>query len=152
MRYLIGIGTYTGYDDSIGLRVAEAVAERGLDVDFAAIDLGGNLIDLLHYLDDDTETVLVVDSARMGLTPGDFVFFTAAQVSTTKETAGFSTHEGDLIKVLDLAEMLGKPVPPITIMGIEPAEIRDGMDLSETLGGRLDEYIEAAVGFLRRDR
>lgn len=45
MRYLIGIGTYMGLDDSIGLRIAEEVAARGLDRGFRAIELPGNLLD-----------------------------------------------------------------------------------------------------------
>lgn len=150
MRYLIGIGNYSGYDDSIGLRVVEALAEAGLDRDFTAIELGGNLLDLLHYLDEDVEGVLVVDSARMGRTPGEFVFFTPEMATTRKELAGFSTHEGDLLKVLELAASLGRPLPPITVLGIEAETITTGIGLSPTLEARLEEYVAAAVDFLGR--
>ena len=51
VRYLIGIGNYYGRDDSIGLRIAEHIGESGLDRGFRAVDLGGNLLDLVHYLD-----------------------------------------------------------------------------------------------------
>ncbi len=147
MRYLIGIGNYSGWDDSIGLRVIEAVAAAGLDRGFTAIELGGNLLDLLHYLDEDVECVLVVDSARMGKTPGEYVFFTPDVVTTRKELAGFSTHEGDLLKVLELAASLGRPLPPITVLGIEAENITTGIGLSRALASRLDEYVAAAIGF-----
>jgi hydrogenase maturation protease len=147
MQYLVGVGTYAGFDDSIGLRVAEAVAEAGLDRGFRAIELGGNLLDLLHYLDAGTERVLVVDSARMGLAPGECAFFEPAAAETRKELAGFSTHEGDLMKVLELATSLGRPLPPITILGIEPDIIRNEIGLSETLAARMHEYIAEAVAF-----
>jgi len=147
VRYLIGIGTYNGLDDSIGLRVAERVAEQGLDRDFTALELGGNLLDLVHYLDAETEHVLIVDSARMGRSPGEYTFFEPEQVDGRKELAGFSTHEGDVLKVLALAESLGCTLPPITILGIEPELIAEGMELSEALRVRLDEYVEAAVAF-----
>ena len=149
MRYLIGIGTYNGLDDSIGLRVAERVAEEGLDRDFTALELGGNLLDLLHYLDGDTEHILLVDSARMGLPPGAHAFFEPEQVESRKQLAGFSTHEGDVLKVLALAESLGQMLPPITILGIEPELIAEGMELSEALETRLDEYVAVAVTFLQ---
>ena len=145
MRYLVGIGTYHGRDDSIGLRVAEAIAERGLDRGFAAIDLGGNLLDLVHYLGEETEAVLVVDAARMGCAPGEYAFFTPDEVTSRKPSAGVSTHEGDLLKVLEFASALGRPLPPLTVLGVEPAEIGEGAELSDALAARFEEYIAAAV-------
>lgn len=147
MRYLIGIGNYYGRDDSIGLRIAEHIGEAGLDRGFRAVDLGGNLLDLMHYLGAETEQVLIVDSARMGLAAGEFAFFTPDQVATRKETAGFSTHEGDLIKVLEFAAAMGEPLAPVTILGIEPAEVRDEPGLSPQLSERYAEYVVAAVEF-----
>lgn len=147
MRYLIGIGTYLGLDDSIGLRIAETIAEEGLDRGFTAIDLGGNLLDLVHYLGEGTEEVLVVDCARMGLEPGAFAFFTPDDVATRKDLAGISTHEGDLLKVLELAASLGTPLPSVTVMGIEPAEVREETGLSPALEARFREYVDAAAGF-----
>ena len=149
MRYLIGIGTYMGLDDSIGLRIAEAIAERGLDRGFRAIDLPGNLLDVLHYCDPDTEAMLVVDSARMGLEPGEYRFFSADDVVTHKSLDGISTHEGDLMKVLELASELGLEIPPITLLGIEPAEIAPEMGLSAALEQRFEEYVGAVREFFR---
>ncbi|TLM77474.1 MAG: hydrogenase maturation protease [Actinobacteria bacterium] len=150
MRYLIGIGNYHAGDDSIGLRIAEAIAEEGLDGagGFTAIDLGGNLLDLVHYLGEDSEAVLVVDSARMGSAPGEYAFFTPEQVATRKASGGLSTHEGDLVKVLEFAEATGASTGAVTIMGIEPAEIRAEPGLSEPLTARFREYVDAAVAFL----
>jgi len=147
VRYLIGIGNYYGYDDSIGLRVAEVVAADGLDEGFTAIELGGNLLDLLHYIGAETECVLIVDSARMGLNPGDFAFFTPDKVVSRKEQAGFSTHEGDLMKILEFAAELGQPLASITILGIEPQEVRSDVGMSPLLADRLPDYVHAAVGF-----
>lgn len=151
MRYLIGVGTYAAFDDSIGLRIAEAVADRGLDRTFRAIDLGGNLIDVVHYLGPDTAEVLFIDSARMGRMPGDHAFFTTDEVTSRKRLAGFSTHEDDLLKVLDLASRISGVLPPITILGIEPETVTDAIGLSGTLADRMEEYIALAVGFFERD-
>ncbi|MDZ4168155.1 MAG: hydrogenase maturation protease [Coriobacteriia bacterium] len=148
MRYLIGIGNYYGRDDSIGLRIAEHVGEAGLDEGFRAIDLGGNLLDLVHYLDAETESVLIVDAAKMGLTPGEFALFTPDQVASRRGHAGLSTHEADLMKVLEFAALLGNPLPPITILGVEPAELADEPGLSPVLQARFGEYVDAAVTFL----
>ncbi|MBN1193717.1 MAG: hydrogenase maturation protease [Coriobacteriia bacterium] len=148
MRYLIGIGTYMGLDDSIGLRVAETIAAEGLDRGFRAVELRGNLLDLLHYVGADSEGVLVVDSARMGLEPGEYMFFSPDDVASRKELPGISTHEGDLMKVLELGRALGYPRPRLTILGIEPSEIGPEMGLSQTLEERFREYVQVAVRFM----
>lgn len=147
MQYLIGVGTYAAGDDSIGLRIAESIAEDGLDRTFRAVELGGSVLDLVHYLDEDTGRVLIVDSAKMGVGAGEYRFFGVGEIATRKELAGFSTHEGDVMKVLELARSLGRPLPAITFLGIEPAELGEGMELSATLRERFDEYVEAAVAF-----
>jgi hydrogenase maturation protease len=152
VRYLVGIGNYYGFDDSIGLRVAEAIGDRALDEGFRAIDLGGNLLDLVHYLGAEVEQVLVVDSARMGSAPGEFTFFTPEDVVSRKHTAGLSTHEGDLVKVLEFAASLGESLAPITIMGIEPGQVVNQPGLSAPLAERFDEYVGAAVAFLTNRR
>jgi hydrogenase maturation protease len=149
MRYLIGFGTYTARDDSIGLRIVEHIAERGLDRGFRVLDLSANSLNLLTYLTAETEAVLIVDSAKMGLSAGDVRVFAPAEVETRKETAGFSTHEGDVLKVLELARLMGYPAPPILIMGIEPVSVESGIGLSAALESRFAEYVAAALERLR---
>ena len=145
LRYLIGVGTYAAFDDSIGLRIVELIAEGGLEQGFRAIDLSGNTVNLLNYLEPDTEHILIVDGAKMGRKAGEYEFFKPEDVETKKELSGLSTHEGDLLKVLELARQLKYPIPPITFMGIEPETIKNEMGLSAALQARLDEYVSAAV-------
>ena len=145
MRYLIGVGTYTGFDDSVGLRLIEHIVENGLEQGFRAIDLSSNTLNLLDYLERPTEHLLIVDSARMGRKPGEFEFFKPEDVETKKELTGLTTHEGDLLKVLEFARRLGYHIPPITFMGIEPEAIKSEMGISQALAKRLPEYAQAAV-------
>jgi hydrogenase maturation protease len=115
--------------------------ERG----FRAIDLSGNTINLLDYLAESTEHILIVDSARMGKKPGEQEFFKPEDVETKKELTGLTTHEGDLLKVLEFARQLKYPIPPITFMGIEPESVKNEMGLSEALQSQLSEYADAAI-------
>lgn len=145
MRYLIGVGNYCAWDDSIGLRIVEYVVEKGLEKGFRAIDLSGNVLNLLNYLEPGTESILIVDSARMGRRPGEYEFFRPEDVETKKELSGLTTHEGDLLKILALAREMGYRIPPITFMGIEPQDTRDEMGLSPELLRRLPEYAAQAA-------
>ena len=148
MRYLVGLGNYTAGDDAVGVHVVEHVVANSLDRGFTAVDLSTSALDLIAYLNADTEAVLVVDAARLGLEPGEYRFFSPEDVETQKELAGLSTHEGDALKVLELARSAGYPVPPFAIMGIEPQDMASGMTLSELLAERVAAYAAAAIEHL----
>ena len=148
MRYLVGFGNYTSYDDSIGPRIVEYIAERGLEQGFQALDLSTNSLNLVSYLKADTEAILIVDGARMGMAPGQVRFFTPEEVESRKEPGRLSTHEGDVLKVLELARAMGYPTPPIAIMGIEPERVTSEIGLSKTLEEQLPAYAAAAIARL----
>jgi hydrogenase maturation protease len=103
---------------------------------------------LVAYLNDETEAVLVVDAAHLGLSPGEYRFFTPDEVETQKQTGGLTTHEGDVLKVLDMAREAGYPIPPVAVMGIEPCDMGSGTELSESLAVRVPAYAAAAIEHL----
>ena len=144
-RLLIGLGNYCASDDAIGPRLIEHVAEQGMDRGFRALDLSGNPLNLLSYLDRTAERILIVDCARMGRRPGEYSFFKPDEVKTKKRLPGMSTHEGDVLKILDLARQMSYRIPPMLFMGIEPKTARSGMGLSPLLENRLSEYAKASI-------
>ena len=145
LRYLIGVGNYCARDDSVGLRIVEHIAAEGLERGFRAIDLSSNALNLLSYLEQGTDHLLIVDSARMGKAPGDYAFFKPGEVKTRKRLTGLTTHEGDLLQVLKLARLMRYHIPPLTFMGIEPESVDHELGLSATLQRRLPEYAAAAI-------
>ncbi len=145
MRYLVGVGNYSMFDDSIGIRVIEYIEERKLDQDFRAIDLSSNLLNIFSYLVPETEKILIVDAFKSDKNPGDFSFMRLDDVKTNKVYGNFSTHEGDILKVLELAKSAGYPIPFIELMGITPVEIKNEFGLSQALTDRLPEYVKTAI-------
>jgi hydrogenase maturation protease len=150
VRYLVGVGNWAMTDDGIGLRVVEAIAERGLDKGFRAVEIAHDLLRVLTWFEPKTERILVVDCVRMGRKPGEVVVFSPDDVRTEKLTGGFSTHEGDLLKTIELARSLGQHVPPIRVLGVEPASMDQGMELSPVLADGFDSIVERAVAELNR--
>jgi hydrogenase maturation protease len=145
MKYIMGAGNYSMFDDSIGIRIIEYIVDKNLEENFTAVDLSGNALNLISYFKADTERVLIIDTAKMDLLPGDFKFFKPESVVSEKELAGFSTHEGDLIKVIELGKQTGYVIPEIIFMGIEPLEIINKFGLSEVLEKKIDYYAEKAI-------
>lgn len=137
-------------DDGIGPRVVERLAERRLPDGVEPLVLGEDGLTLLGYLEECTGLMLIVDSVRMGREPGSWVWFTPEEVETVKPPARFSTHEGDVLRIVQLARDLGYQVPPIRIFGIEPERLEPGFDLSGTLSRRFEEYVAEVLEELRR--
>jgi hydrogenase maturation protease len=151
-RYLIGVGNETMTDDGVGPRVADALSEQARDLGFDNVVVGHDTVGTLAYLGDDTERVVFVDCVRMGMSPGDWARFSPDDVETRKTLGGLTTHEGDLLRIIDLARQIGPPIPQVVIVGIEPARVEAGLDLSETLQRRFDEYLAAVLDAMRRER
>ena len=145
MRYIIGIGHASMSDDGVGLRVAERLAQDGLERGFEAVSLADEGLRLLSYFTAETEKIVLVDAVEMGLAPGDWRVFRPEDVQSVKTTGRLTTHEGDILKVLELGRRLGTPAPPIAILGIQPGSLGPGLELSPALEQRLETYVSVAL-------
>ncbi|MDP6470361.1 MAG: hydrogenase maturation protease [Pseudomonadales bacterium] len=152
MRYLLGLGNYAMGDDSVGLRIVEHIAEQGLEDGFEAIEVGNNGMLVLTYFREDTELILVVDAVQFGGEPGEFTVFAPDDVETHKVTSGISTHEGDILKLIELAKQIDQPIPPIKILAIQPASMGADEGLSPGLDTNFQEYVLAALHEMRGEQ
>ena len=137
-------------DDGIGLRIVEHLAGRGLERGFEAVAIADEGTRLLFYLTESTDKMVIVDAVDMGLEPGEYRLFRPEDVETEKITSGMTTHEGDILRVLELAASLGYPIPPVTILGIQPGSLRPGLELSPALESQFDTYVRVALEEVRK--
>ena len=151
MRYIIGIGNYSMADDGIGLRIIEHIAQGGLNRGFESIDIADEGMRLLFYLKEETEKIVLIDAVDLGLPPGEYRLFKPEDVNSTKDVKRLTTHEGDVLKILELARSLGYPIPPITILGIQPGSLKPEMELSPALQKRFSTYLRVALEEVGRD-
>lgn len=148
MNYLVGVGNWQQADDSIGLRIVEHIALHNLDQGFQVIDLSGSGLPILHLFTPETKRILIVDAVLAEKTPGDFFFFTPQGVLSEKELSQFTTHESDILKTIHIGKELCYPIPPLKIMGIQPAELTQRDSLSPLLQKRFELYVATAINAL----
>ncbi len=151
MRYIIGVGNSTMADDGVGLRIVEHLARRGLEQGFEAVAIADEGTRLLFYLTESTERIVIVDAVDMGLEPGECRLFKPEDVESLKPTKGMTTHEGDVLRVLEMGRSLRLPVPTVMIMGIQPGSLGPGLELSPALEERFETYLRVALEEIRRD-
>lgn len=131
-------------DEGVSLHILSRLRDVPLPAGVQLIDGGTGGVDLLPYLEESAQ-VLVVDAADMRLPPGEYRVFTPDQVRDLDPSESLSLHETGILGVVALAQTLGR-CAPVRIVGIQPASVAPGMDLSGTLADKLDTYLAVVRG------
>jgi len=133
---VIGIGRPIRGDDGIGVVLIDRLQNKELPEDVNLLDAGTSGMNLLHHLKD-FDRVIIIDAIRHGGDPGDWLFFSPEEVNSSIKMR--STHDSNLLETLELSEMLGEKPDKVVIMGIIPADMSIGEELSPSLNRKLPE-------------
>lgn len=149
---VIGVGNILMGDEGLGVRalkpLGERVAEFGDRVEL--VDAGTALIDIL---DDYTgcDVILLIDVVRGGGVPGAIYRFEPEDLCRTRGGGvATSLHQMSVLEVLEMERLTGREIPKVIILGMEPENIRLGLELSETVAGRLPRLVETVLDEIRR--
>ena len=137
---MIGIGNTLMGDDGIGPRLIEELHKKRI-VGADLIDLGTGGIQLVHELAR-YNSVIIIDAADMGLDPGEYRIFSPEDAISVKFGRGYSLHDWDLMRSIEISKELGEAPERITIFAIQPRSIKMGGGISPELKMRSDEYID----------
>lgn len=144
-KYVCGFGNYMMGDDGIGIHIIEYISLNKIDKNFEAIEIANDGMFFLTLFNEDVKKILIVDCALIGKEPGEFILFSPEDVETKKDLLNISTHEGDVLKLIEMAKNLNYPIPKIQIMAIQPEFTEMKPSLSKTLSSKLDKYVETII-------
>jgi hydrogenase maturation protease len=118
---ILGVGNILLTDEGVGVRVIEEL-ERNFSFpsNVNLYDGGTGGLSLLSVIEK-TDYLIVVDSVLGGEPPGTIIKFNFEDLPSGL-TRKLSSHEIDMIEVLNVAQALGKR-PPTVIIGIQPKDI-----------------------------
>ena len=142
---VVGIGNYLKGDDGIGLRIVEHIVDNALDATFAARTVASCNIELLTWFTPQLRRMLLVDCAVMQLAPGECRLIERSELRKANRQQDLSTHQTDLLTLLDMATQLDLPQPAIRLLAVQPAQMRFGEGLSEPVRDRFDEYVARVI-------
>jgi hydrogenase maturation protease len=140
---VIGVGNLLQRDEGIGIHAIQALEKMNLPADVKLVD-GGTSPDLIAYTRVG-EKMIIIDCAKAGGKPGTIYRFKPEDLTAGK-AALTSAHEMGVVENLKLMEMTGNKPKNVVIIGIEPAEIDWGMELSATLKKTLPELVKVVLG------
>jgi hydrogenase maturation protease len=147
---VIGVGNTLRGDDGVGVHVARALACHPLPDAVEVLDGGTEGLNLLFEMER-ADRVILIDAAEMEQDPGECRTFDAKQLADSSKVHFSSLHGIGIAEVLALGRSVGVE-PDVTILAIQPADIRLRDGLSEMLAARLPEYVELAKGLLASHR
>jgi hydrogenase maturation protease len=145
---VIGIGNLLLRDEGIGVHTIKALRERFVfPGDVELIDGGTMGLDLLPYIEG-KDSLLIIDAVDFNAKPGTIKIIEGGDIKPFLDMK-FSVHQIGLPDMLFAAEFTGITPRRICLVGIQPDKIETGLELSETLTGKLDELIDTSVNKLK---
>lgn len=149
MRTLVlGLGNILLRDEGVGVRVVEALAERyALPAEVEVVDGGTAGMDLLNTLAG-CDHLLICDAVRTGGPPGSMVKLAGDQVPALFQTR-YSPHQLGLSDLLATLTLTGEAPATLILIGIVPADLGLGLELSPAVAGVVGQAVECLAAELR---
>lgn len=141
LRILIaGVGNIFRGDDAFGVEVVRRLARREWPAGVRVFDFGTRGHDLAYAVLDGYDGVILVDATARDSPPGTLYAIEPAPNELAKP-ALFGAHAVDLPGVFAMVRAMGGTLPPLYLVGCEPAEL--GPDDEGTMG--LSEPVAVAI-------
>ena len=142
---ILGIGNLLLSDEGVGVHVARALAQRELPENVAVVEAGTAFLDVLPEIER-ADRILLVDAMEGGGAPGSVYRVSFDQCRHPDMLA--SLHGFDMSRVLFMAG--NRRAPEVTVVGIEPARIEWGTELSPAVERILPAAQQAILNELNR--
>ena len=144
---VLGAGNILLSDEGIGVRVVEALQQRyRVPEEVEVLDGGTCGMDLLDVIAG-RDRLILVDAVDTGSPPGTVVRLEDDQIPAVFRTRS-SPHQLGLPDVLALLRLLEAAPARVTVIGVQPASLDIGLELTPPIAERLDVLVEMVAGEL----
>lgn len=148
---VLGLGNLLLRDDAIGLRLLHELAARRIgDARVEFVDGGTQGLALVALLAD-RPAVLILDAMQLGAEPGTVHRLDDVRRRPQPGSAGGSggAHQMNAGDLLLTSMLLGELPERVAIVGIEPAVVRTGIELSPAVVAAIPAAVELADSLLQ---
>ena len=139
---ILGIGNLLLSDEGVGVHAIHCLAKRELPPGVDILDGGTSGTDLVDHLEGRTR-VIVIDAAAGDGPPGTVYRCEARDL--LEQEGSLSLHEFGLADSLHMAEQLGCAPQRVIVLGVQPATMEPGLELSPEVAAALPGLIKLAL-------
>ncbi len=145
---VLGVGNILLQDEGVGVRVVEALhAQRTWPDTVLLLDGGTMGLDLIGYLEG-VDTMLIIDAVEARQPPGTIVRLVGSEIPAFLGNK-ISPHQVGISDILSVALLRDLMPREVVLIGIQPAVVATGLELSPTLTARMPAIIDAVLEQLR---
>ncbi len=138
---ILGVGNYLLSDDGLSVHVLEQLqANNDFPEEIQIIDGGTCGLDLLQYLEGVTDLIIIDAIKTRNGQPGTIVRLEGDQIPAYLSLK-ISPHDIGLPDLLATAKLRDLYPPHIVVLGIQPASLELGIDLSPQVATQVDDLI-----------
>lgn len=142
---VIGIGNILLQDEGFGVHAIRKLMEVVKDPDINLIDGGTLGLDLLYFLED-TKNLIVIDAIIGTKKPGEIYRFEGEEIRKHYLKNKLSAHEIGFSEVLALLDLMGKSIPgKMVLIGAQPKSFDVSLEMSEELSKALDNIVDLTI-------
>jgi hydrogenase maturation protease len=147
-KMVLGLGNILNRDEGVGVHALRALeAQLGRQASVELVDggvLGLNLLPLVE----ECSHLLILDAVDAGQAPGRLVELERDEIPLYSGVK-LSQHQVTFQEVLALAKIRDGLPPHLRLVGVQPADLSIGLELSPTVAAALPQVVERAGAILR---
>jgi hydrogenase maturation protease len=150
-----GVGNIFFTDDAFGPAVATALSSRAVPDGVRVVDYGIRGTHLAYDLLDGVDALVLIDAlpARAGSdgTPDAPGTITVLEVGPDDVGGnGFDAHSLSPVSVLSSVEPMGGTLPPTFVVGCVPADVSEGLGLSQPVAAAVEPAVTTVLELVDR--
>jgi hydrogenase maturation protease len=141
-----GVGNIFLGDDGFGVAVANRIDASTLPKGVVVADYGIRGVHLAYdLLDADYQSLIMIDAVSLGEAPGTLAVMEVHATGpdeTTREAPVVDAHSLHPEAVLATLRSLGGSVTRVHVVGCQPADVAEGIGLSDRVSAVLDDAVD----------
>ena len=141
-KIILGIGSLLNTDEGVGIHAIRALQQRKAVGDFEILDGGTLGLNLLPLIEESSH-LIVLDAIDGHTAPGTLIELAREQVQLFSNVK-MSQHQLLFQEVLGLAHVRGYLPEHLTLLGIQPADLNVGVELSPQVAETLPQLVARA--------
>jgi len=144
---ILGIGNLLLCDEGVGVHVAHALQREQLPENVVTLEVGTAFLDAIPEIEQ-ADRIIIVDAMQADHAPG--TIYRVPFEDCVKPECIASLHGFDLSRVLFLAGR--DTLPDVIVIGVEPARIDWGTDLSPEVQKMIPSVLDAVKAEIAREQ
>jgi len=137
---ILGVGNLLLSDEGVGVHVAQRMMELDMPPEVQVVEGGTDGFGLVNIITQ-ADRMILIDAVKGGGQPGSMYRFDLEDCPPYPDIFKTSVHQISILEVINLSSLIGS-TPHTTIIGVEPACIEMGMELSPPIEAKIPKVIQ----------